>query len=68
MEPSARALVPRPIPPDPSPGLPFSPHAGAPQPFSASGPQVTRLHTHVVGHIALPYLPFCGAAPSLVFA
>lgn len=37
---------------------------GAPQPLSASGPQVTRLHTHVVGHIALPYLP--GANPSLV--
>lgn len=45
----------RPIPPD----LPFPLMQGAPpQPLSASGPQVTRLHTHMVGHIALPYLPF----------
>lgn len=64
MEPSAGAVVTISVPLD----LPFPLMQGAPQPLSASGPQVTRLHTHVVGHIALPYLPLCGATPSLVFA
>lgn len=61
MEPSAGAVVTISVPPD----LPFPLMQGAPQPLSASGPQVTRLHTHVVGHIALPYLPLCGATPHL---
>lgn len=68
MEPSAGAVVTISVPPDPGPDLPFPLMQGAPQPLSASGPQVTRLHTHMVGHITLPYLPLCGATPSLVFA
>lgn len=62
MEPSAKAAVPIPLPPDP--GLTcLSPHAGCPQPPSASGPQVTRLHTH--GRSLCPALPpFPGANPT----